>query len=131
MKADEANVDMDEGTMFVSAIHESSQGRVRGFGSVLDHKVQPTTRARSNHTSSISGVTNNSKQKTFTDAEVQTMLDDRDRRHAEDWADRKRDMATHEFYISQLFKMMGTQMPTVQVITNSIPTLELPIWFMC
>ena len=118
MTADQANANMDESTMFMSAVGGTSHGRVPGFGSMLDGKVQTTTnRSGPKHTaSSVSGVTNNGEQTSFSREDVQSLLADSDRRQAEDWVVMKREMATYEMYINQLFTMCRAQRPTLQVI---------------
>lgn len=119
--ADEANSDMDETNMFLSAYDGPSHGRVRGLGSMLPNKVQTaTTRSGPTHTaSSISGVTNNGEQTMFTRAEVAMLLADRDRRQEEEKAERETKMATHDLYFNQLFTWLKVQKPNFQVFSNS------------
>lgn len=80
MAADSGNTDMDESTIYLTAVGGPSHGRVRGFGSMLQHKVKAaTTRASSKHTaSSVSGLTDNGGQIIHTREELQIMLADRD-----------------------------------------------------
>lgn len=113
--ADQANSDMDENTMFLSAVGGSKHGTVRGFGSMLQNKVQPaTTRAKQHHTSSISGVLNG-EQSMFSRAEVGLLLAQSERRQDEAEAEKERKMATYDWYFSQLFSMCGVPKPTLQV----------------
>ncbi|KAF3327235.1 hypothetical protein FCM35_KLT07353 [Carex littledalei] len=75
MMAEEVHADMDETTMFMSAAGGASHGRVLGFGSMVDGKVQTATnRFRPKHTASsvtVSGVTTNGVQASFSRIEVQ------------------------------------------------------------
>lgn len=114
--ADQANSDMDETTVFLSAVGPSKHGRVRGFGSMLQNKVQPATaRAKQNHTaSSISGLLNG-EQSLFSRAEVGLLLAQCERRQDEVEAEKERKMATYDLYFSQLFSMCGMPKPNMQV----------------
>jgi len=120
MMADQANSDMDESSMFLSAVGGSRHGRVRGLGSMLPNKGQPaTSRARQNHTaSSISGVIDNGEQATFSRAEVGMLLAQCDRRQDEEKADRERKLATYDLYFDKLFSIYGLQKPTLNVCNS-------------
>ncbi|KAF3329287.1 protein IQ-DOMAIN 1-like protein [Carex littledalei] len=86
LKADQANAELDDSTLFLTALGPPTHGRAWAFGSVLEGKVQtPTTRERQNHVaSSLSGVTNSVVQETFFRAEVDAIVQERDRRIAEE-----------------------------------------------
>jgi hypothetical protein len=123
MMADEANADMDESTMFMEAAGGPSHGRVRGFGSMLDGKVQTATnRSRPKQSASsvtVSGVTTNGVQASFSRTEVESLLADSERRQAEDRAEMKRELASYQMYINQFLSMVGVQGHTPQVINTN------------
>lgn len=125
MRADQATSITDESTMFFSAAGGSSHGRVRGFGTMLDDKVQKAKNRNRPNQTSVSGLTNAGDETNLSRAELQVLLADSDRRRDEERAERKRELAQYDFYISQLYTMFGSQMPTQQVIeTNFITNLE-------
>lgn len=117
MRADQANVELDDSNLFLTAIGGQRHGRVLGFGSLLEQTVQTaTTRGRHSHvTSSVSGVTNSGVQETFSRAEVDAIVQERDCRIAEERAERLRDQAQNQLLFSQLFKMHGLQQPPLEV----------------
>ena len=100
--------------MFLSAIGGPSHGRVPGFGSLLDKKVQTaTTRDRQNHAaSSVSVLTQNGVQETYTKEQMQAIVQERDRRHDEERAARMRDQAENRYFFAQLFRLHGMPQPT-------------------
>jgi hypothetical protein len=117
------HADKDESTLYMDAVGGSSRGRIRGFGSMLDHKV-PTanTQARS----SVSGVTHNGTQKTYTDKEVNAILtQERDQRLNEEREERKRMQAENNIMFRQLFAMMGMRRPNYQVRCGIRPNFQL------
>ena len=67
MMADEGNSSLDESAMFFSAVGGSTRGRVKGFGCMLDDKVQKEkTRNRLNHAQyTASGLTNAEEGQTY------------------------------------------------------------------
>ncbi|KAF3336794.1 hypothetical protein FCM35_KLT19380 [Carex littledalei] len=129
MMAEEAHADMDETTMFMSAAGGASHGRVLGFGSMVDGKVQTATnRSRPKHTASsvtVSGVTTNGVQASFSRTEVQSLLDISNRRQAEDRAEMKRELASYQMCINQLFSMFGAQGPNQPGQGPTQPTQEV------
>lgn len=118
MMADEGNSSMDESIMFFSAVGGSSRGRVKGFGCMLDDKVQKEkTRNRLNHApSTASGLTNAGEETDLSRAELQELLAESNRRQEEERIERKRELAQYDFYIKKIFTMMGSHMPTEEVI---------------
>lgn len=120
MRADEANAELDDSTLFLTTLGPPSHGRILGFGSLLEQRVQtPTTRERQSHvTSAVSGLTNAGNQESFSRAEVENIMQERDRRIAEDRAERIRDRAQNQLLFSQLFKMFGMQQPPSQVSSS-------------
>lgn len=119
MRADQANSHLDDITLFQKAIGGPSHGNFLGFGSLLQKKTQTaTTRERQQQiSSSISGLTTSGDQETFSRAEVDMICKERDRRIAEERAERMRDQEKNQFLFSQLFKMHGLQ-PPPQVCLN-------------
>lgn len=120
--ADEGNSSLDESAMFFSAVGGSTRGRVKGFGCMLDDKVQKEkTRNRLNHAQyTASGLTNAEEGTDLSRAELQALLAESNRRQAEERIERKRELAHFDFYIKKIFTMMGSHMPTEEVInTNS------------
>lgn len=117
MRADQANGGLDDNTLFLTALGGPSHGRVLGFGSLLEQTVKTaTTRQRQNHaTSYLSGLTNTGVQETFTRAEVEAMVHERDCRIIEERTARLRDQAQNQYMFSQLYKMQGLQVPIIQV----------------
>ena len=117
MRADHANSELDDSTLFLTALGGPSHGRVLGFGSLLQQKVKTaTTRERPNHvTSSVSGLTNIGEQENFSRAEVLAIVQEREDRIAEEIVERKRDQAQNQLMFSQLFKMVGHQLPPTEV----------------
>lgn len=117
MRADHANSGLDDSTLFLTALGGPSHGRVLGFGSLLQQKVKTaTTRERSSHiASSITGLTNIGEQENFSRAEVLAIVQEREGRITGELAEMKRDQAQNQLMISQLFKMVGHQLPPPEV----------------
>lgn len=109
MKADQANAELDESTLFLTAIGGPKHGRVVGFGSVIAPIKTANNRDRQNHTSSVSGLTNCGAQEIFTRSEMNAMMEERDRQIAEERAQMKRDQAQNLLMFAQLYKTIGIQ----------------------
>lgn len=135
MMDDGVNADMDESNMFISAAGGVSHGRVLGFGTMLDGKVQTATnRCRPNYSASsvtVSALTNNSEQESFSRSQVQALLADRDRLRAEDRAEVRRELANYQVLFNQMLSMVVPQGLNVQVnYTNLIQNLHFKICLM-
>jgi hypothetical protein len=116
MRANSVNSHMDEADLFVSAVGGRNHGRVRGFGCVLDPRLQKTTRGRATPVASdISGVTNIGNKRVFTDDVLIGMLNERDMRLAEERQERKIEGARCNMLLNKLFTLLGQQNPNVQV----------------
>ena len=74
MKADHANAELDESTLFLTALGGPKHGRVVGFGSVIAPIKTTNNRDRENHTCSVSGLTNGGQQEIFTRSEMNAIL---------------------------------------------------------
>lgn len=120
MRADHANSELDDSTIFLTALGGPSHGRVLGFGSLLQQKVKTaTTRERPNHiASSVSGLTNIGEQETFSRAQVLAIVQEREGRIAGELAEMRRSQAQNQLMFSQLFKMAGHQLPPPEVILS-------------
>lgn len=117
MRADQANSELDDSTLFMTAIGGPSHGRFLGFGSLLQKNVQiATTRERQNPaTSCVSRLTEIGVQETFSRAEVQAIVQEHDRRIEVEHAERIRDQAQNELMFSHILKMVGPPPPPTQV----------------
>jgi hypothetical protein len=126
MRAAQDDSGMDESTMFLLAVGGPKKGRIQGFGCMLDDKVDKANKR--NRANGIpchdSGLTTDGEDTNLSRAELQALLAESVRRQDEEKLERKRELAQYDFYIKQLFTMMGSQVPTAQVIKiNSIPNL--------
>ncbi|XP_078169521.1 uncharacterized protein LOC144563938 [Carex rostrata] len=117
MRADHANSGLDDSTLFLTALGGPSHGRVLGFGSLLQQKVKTAaTRERSSHiASSITGLTNIGEQENFSRAEVLAIVQEREGRITGELTEMKREQAQNQLMFSQLFKMVGHQLPPSEV----------------
>lgn len=74
------------------------------------------TRERSSHiASSITGLTNIGEQENFSRAEVLAIVQEREGRITGELAEMKREQAQNQLMFSQLFKMVGHQLPPPEV----------------
>ncbi|KAF3328947.1 Plant transposase (Ptta/En/Spm family) [Carex littledalei] len=126
MKADQANAELDESALFLTALGGPKHGRVIGFGSVIAPIKTANNRDRQNNTSSVSGLTNCGQQEIFTRSEMNAMMEDRDRHIAEERAQMKRDQAQNLLMFAQLYKTIGIQQLPSQDDLTSQPSQEVP-----
>lgn len=120
LKADQANAELDESTLFLTALGGPKHGRVVGFGSVIAPTKTANNRDRQSQTSSVSGLTNCGQQETFTRSEMNAIMEERDRHIAEERAQMKRDQAQNLLMFAQLYKTIGIQHLPSQVRISRI-----------